>query len=75
MSRNIALAEDLYNKAAELAAKDHVSVEEFVSTLLANRVASREFIDSRAQLFNKKDFDRALLSQVPDVEPEEHDRL
>ena len=74
MSRNIALAEDLYNKAAELAAKDHVSVEEFVSILLANRVASREFIDSRARLFDKADFDRAL-HQVPDVEPEERDRL
>jgi hypothetical protein len=74
MSRNIALAEDLYNKAAELAAKDHVSVEEFVSILLANRVASREFIESRAQLFDRADFERAL-SQVPDVEPEEHDRL
>ena len=32
------LAEDLYKKAAELAAKDHFSVEEFVSVLLANRV-------------------------------------
>jgi hypothetical protein len=74
MSRNIALAEDLYNRAAEFAAKDHVSVEEFVSILLANRVGSREFIDSRAQLFNKADFDRAL-NQVPDVEPEELDRL
>ncbi len=74
MSKNIALAEDLYNKAAELAARDHVSVEEFVSILLANRVASREFIDSRARLFDRADFDRAL-SQIPDVEPEERDRL
>lgn len=74
MSKNIALAEDLYNKAAEFAARDHVSVEEFVSILLANRVASREFIDSRARLFDRADFDRAL-GQIPDVEPEEHDRL
>jgi hypothetical protein len=74
MGRNIALAEDLYKNAAELAAKDHVSVEEYVSVLLANRVASREFVDSRAELFNRVDFDRAL-SQVPDAEPEEHDRL
>ena len=48
MSRNIALAEDLYNKAADVAAKDQLSVEEFVSVLLANRLAGREFIDSRA---------------------------
>jgi hypothetical protein len=74
MSKNIALAEDLYNKAAEFAAKDHVPMGEFVSILLANRVASREFFDSRARLFDRADFDRAL-SQVPDVEPEECERL
>ena len=74
MSRNIPLTEDLYNKTAELAARDHVSVEEFVSILLANRVASREFIDSRAKRFDRADFDRAL-DQIPDVEPEEHDQL
>jgi hypothetical protein len=74
MSRNIALDEDLYNKTAELAAKEHISIEEFVSVLLANRVASREFIDSRARLFDRADFDRAL-DRIPDVEPEEHDRL
>jgi hypothetical protein len=74
MSKTIAVPEDLYNRAAELAARDHVSVEEFVSGLLASRLASREYIESRATLFNREDFDRAL-SEVPDVEPEERDRL
>lgn len=73
MSRTIALTEDLYNRAAELAARDHLSIEEFVSVLLANRVANRQFIDSRAQLFTRVDFDQAL-NRVPDVEPEERDR-
>jgi hypothetical protein len=74
MSRSIAVPEDLYNKTAELAARDHVSVDEFVSAILASRVASREFIESRAKLFTREDFDRAL-EQIPGVEPEEHDRL
>jgi hypothetical protein len=74
MSKNIAVPEDLYNRAADLAAKDHVSVEEFVSAVLANRLASREYIESRARLFNKEEFERAL-EQIPDVEPEGHDRL
>jgi hypothetical protein len=51
MSRSIAVPDDLYKKAVELAVKDRVSVEEFVSTVLASRVASREFIESRASLF------------------------
>jgi hypothetical protein len=74
MSKSIAIGEDLYNKAAELAAKDHISVEEFVSAVLANRVATSEHIDSRAKFFQKEDFERAL-NEIPDVEPEDHDRL
>ena len=74
MSKSVDVPEDLYNKAAEIAAKDHVSVDEFVSTAVANHLASREYIASRARLFNRGDFERALQA-IPDVEPEEHDRL
>jgi hypothetical protein len=74
MSRSIAVPEDLYNKAAEIAAKDHVSVEEFVTAAVANRLASREYIESRAKLFNRDEFERAL-NEIPDVDPENHDSL
>jgi len=74
MNKHIVLPEDLYNRAAELAARDQMSVEEFVSGLLENRLASREYIESRASLFNRQEFERAL-NQIPDVEPEDHDRL
>jgi hypothetical protein len=74
MSKTIAVCDDLYNKAAEVAAKDHVSIEEFVSAAVAHRLASREFIESRAKLFNRDEFDRAL-SEIPDVEPQDHDRI
>jgi hypothetical protein len=74
MSKNIAVSDDLYNKAAEFAAKDHVSVEEFVSAAVEKRLASREHIVSRALLFNRQEFERALEA-VPDVEPDDHDRL
>jgi hypothetical protein len=73
MSKSIAEPEDLYKRAAELAAKDHVSVEEFVSVVLANRLASREYIESRARLFNREEFERAL-EEIPDVEPDDDDR-
>ncbi|MDP8982850.1 MAG: toxin-antitoxin system HicB family antitoxin [Acidobacteriota bacterium] len=74
MSKSIAVPEDLYEKAAELAAKDHVSIEEFVSAVLASRLASREYVETRAKMFNRDAFERAL-NEIPDVEPEEHDRL
>ena len=74
MSKIVAVPDDLYKKAAEVAAKEHVSVEEFVSAAVENRLASREYIGARAQLFSREDFERALQA-IPDVEPEEHDRL
>jgi hypothetical protein len=58
MSRSIAVPDDLYKKAVELAVKDRVSMEDLVSTVLASRVASREFIESRASLFNRDEFGR-----------------
>jgi hypothetical protein len=72
-SKSVAVPEDLYNKAAAFAAEDHVSVEQFVSTVLANQLASREYLESRAKLFNREEFERAL-NGIPDVEPEDHDR-
>ena len=73
MSKSIAVPEDLYNKAVKHAANEHVSVDEFVSAVLADRLASREYIETRAKLFNREEFDRAL-NEIPDVEPEDHDR-
>jgi len=74
MNRSIAVSEDLYKRAAEVAANDHVSVDEFVSAVLTNRLASREYIETRAKLFSQEDFNRAL-NEIPDVEPEDRDRL
>jgi hypothetical protein len=51
-----------------------VSVEEFVSAILASQFANREFIETRAKLFSRAEFERALKA-IPDVEPEPKDRL
>ena len=74
MSKSIAVPEDLYKKAAEFAAKDHVSIDDFVSAVLATRLASREYIETRAKLFNREEFEQAL-NEIPDVDPDEHDRV
>ena len=74
MSKNVAISEELYDKAAKLAARDHVSVDEFVSAVLANGFARGESIEARAARFSREEFDRAL-NEIPDVEPESYDRL
>jgi hypothetical protein len=60
MKKRIAVSEDLYNRAAELATKSHVSVEEFVCSVLANRLAGREYFDTQTKRFNRE-FERVLL--------------
>ncbi len=74
MTKSIAIPEELYNQAAELAAKEHISVEEFVSAALANQLAGRRYLEERAKRASKEQFLQAL-DQIPDVEPEEYDRL
>jgi hypothetical protein len=73
MSKSITVPEELYNKAAELAAREHVSIDEFMCALLASRLANREYIETKAQLFCRAEFERAL-DRIPDVEPEPNDR-
>jgi len=51
-----------------------VAVDEFASAAIANRLASREFSESRAKLFDRDEFERALRA-IPDVKPEDADRL
>jgi hypothetical protein len=74
MSKSIAVPDNLYERAAQIAAKENLSVDDFVSAVIANRVNAREQIDARAGLFDREEFDRAL-NQVPDVEPDPSDRL
>jgi hypothetical protein len=74
MSKRVSVPDDLYDRVVESAAQDQVSVDEFVSTAVANHLASREYIRSRARLFSREDFERALR-QIPDAEPEERDRV
>jgi len=40
----------------------------------AAALASREYIESRAKLFNREEFERSL-NEIPDVEPDDCDRM
>jgi hypothetical protein len=73
MSKSIAVSDSLYKRAEQIAAKENVSVEEFIAAVITDRITAREQIDSRAGLFNREDFNRAL-NQIPDVEPDPSDR-
>ena len=74
MSKSISLPDDILQKAAELAAQEHVTLEEFVSAALAEQFAGRENLKARAARASRERF-QAAMGKIPDVEPEDHDRL
>ena len=74
---NVNIPESLHRRAQSLAEDDGVPLDQFIATALAEKVAILDadtYIRERAARGNREKFDR-VLSKVPDVEPEEHDRL
>jgi len=77
MITNIEVPDALYKRVAELAAKEGVTVEQLVSSALAEKLAAvltEEYLQERAGRASREKFE-AALSRVPDAEPEGHDRL
>jgi hydroxylamine reductase (hybrid-cluster protein) len=74
MSKSVTLPDEIYEKAAALARAEQVSVDAFVSGALADQLAARNYLAMRAARASREKF-VAALDRVPDVEPEEHDRL
>ena len=74
MNRTISLPEELLKKAEELAARERLPVEEFLSAKLSEQFAGLEYLKQRADRASSEKF-RAALGHVPDVEPEEYDRF
>jgi len=74
---NVNIPESLHRRAQSLAQDDGVPLDQFIATALAEKVAvldADSYIRERAARGSREKFER-VLSKVPDVEPEEHDRL
>jgi hypothetical protein len=73
----ITLPDSIHKNLKELADKDHISVDQFVTTAISEKISAfmtKKYLDGRAKRGSKKKFFDAL-SKVPDVEPEEYDKL
>jgi hypothetical protein len=73
MSVSVRVPEELYDKAVEIAAAQHVSVDEVFASAFTEQLAVWERLRQRASSGNREEFLR-VLDQVPDVEPEDYDR-
>ncbi|MCP5531751.1 MAG: toxin-antitoxin system HicB family antitoxin [Akkermansiaceae bacterium] len=74
---SIRVPDSLHRAIKELATKDGYSMNQFLVTAAAEKLAALETVDylrERAARANLKEFDR-LLSLVPDAEPDRGDEM
>jgi hypothetical protein len=70
-SLSLRLPDSLHEKIRELAERDHVSINQFIATAVAEKAAALltvKYLEDRARRASPRLFDR-ILSRVPDVEP------
>jgi hypothetical protein len=71
------LPEALHRLAKELAKQEGVSMNQFIATALTEKmsaIASESYLETRARRGSREMFEQ-VLTKVPHVEPDEHDRI
>jgi hypothetical protein len=74
---SLRLSESLHREAKELAEREGISINQLVSTALAEKIsalAAVEHLEKRAQRGSRTKFDR-VLRKVRNVQPAEYDRI
>lgn len=74
---NVAIPESLFKQVRELAEKEGISLEQFVSSAVAEKASAWltvEYLKKRAERASREKFLQAL-NKVPNSEPDEWDKL
>ena len=74
---SLRLPESLHQKVRELADREGISINQLVTTALAEKISAlltEEYLAARAARGSRRKFDE-ILSKVPDAEPEAGDEL
>ena len=74
---SLRLPESLHEKAREVARQESVSVNQLITLALAEKLSAlmaEDYLVMRARRGDRAKFE-AAMAKVPDVEPEEADRL
>ncbi|MFI5380944.1 MAG: toxin-antitoxin system HicB family antitoxin [Tepidisphaerales bacterium] len=74
---SLRLSESLHKRLRELAARDDVSINQFIATAVAEKMSALltvEYLGQRGRRGQRRRFDRTLKKVRP-VEPERSDRL
>lgn len=73
---SLRLPESLHKRVRDLARKDDISINQFITTALAEKMTALltgEYLEKRAKRGGRRKFERAL-AKVRDAEPDERDR-
>ncbi|HEX9700205.1 MAG TPA: toxin-antitoxin system HicB family antitoxin [Acidobacteriota bacterium] len=74
---SLRLPESLHKKLKELAQREGVSINQLISTAVAEKVSALmtlDYLEARAARGSREKFD-AVLAKVADVEPPDYDAL
>ncbi|HKS25446.1 MAG TPA: toxin-antitoxin system HicB family antitoxin [Thermoanaerobaculia bacterium] len=74
---SLRLPESLHRKLSELAEREGVSINQLINSAVAEKMSAlmtEEYLAARAARGSRRKF-AAVLAKVPDIEPEENDRI
>ncbi len=74
---SLRIPESIHKQVRELAKQDGTSINQFITTALAEKMSAlltEDYLKQRAQRGSREKFEKAL-SKVADIEPEERDKL
>ncbi|MDR1016700.1 MAG: type II toxin-antitoxin system HicB family antitoxin [Coriobacteriales bacterium] len=76
-SISIRIPDSLHRGLRDFAARDHVSMNQFIASAIAEKMsalAAQDYLEARAARGSRTRFEQAL-ALVPDAEPDEADKL
>jgi hypothetical protein len=74
---NVQLPDSLYKSLQELAEQDGISVDQFIATAVAEKIAvlmTETYLEDLAKQGSRKKYE-TVLAKVPDIKPEPYDLL
>lgn len=74
---SVRLPDSLHKKLKELAKKEGVSMNQLINLAVSEKMSALltlDYLKERAKKGSRQEFER-IMDNVPDVEPEEYDKL
>ena len=74
---SLRIPEPLHNRVRILANEDNISINQFITSALAEKLSAldtEKYLENRALQGSKEKF-LSVLAKVPDIAPEEYDKL